>query len=468
MSDAFFDAIGGPHGAFLLGQLDGPSLRALNADFATFHHPGQLPPDGDWRTWLIIAGRGFGKTRAGAEWVLSLVRGSAQPEPFVSSPVETPVGGVRPHGISARLDASGFERRDQAIRIALVGATIDEARRVMVEGPSGLLRLALPGEVADWSPSRRTLVFAGGSEAILYSGANPESLRGPEHHFVWADELAKWKHPQGSWDNLQMGLRMGEYPRAVVTTTPKPSALLRRLRDAPDSVETGGATGANPHLPSSFVAAMQAQYGGTRAGLQEIEGRLLDDVEGSLWPVKLIERCRVTKSDGHSFIRTVIGVDPPASAGGTCGIIVCALDAGGHGHVLADCSVSGTSPDGWAAAVARTAEIWGADRVVAEKNQGGDMVETVLRAASANLPLRLVHATKGKAARAEPVAALFEQGKVWLHSRFDDLEAQLSGLVAGGGYDGPSASPDRADACVWALWALMLERQAAPPRISVL
>jgi phage terminase large subunit-like protein len=350
MTAAFLGAAGGPHGTTLLGQLDRRSLRALNADFPTFHHPGQLPPEGDWRTWLIIAGRGFGKTRAGAEWVLSLVRGNQ----------------------SRARSASTGSGRTEPLRIALVAATIDESRRVMVEGPSGLLRLAAQQEITDWSPSRRTLSFAGGAEAILYSGANPESLRGPEHHFAWADELAKWKHPADTWDNLQLGLRMGDHPRAVVTTTPKPSVLLHRLRGAPDSVETGGATGANPHLPPSFVAAMQAQYGGTRAGLQEIEGRLLDDIEGSLWPVKLIERCRVTPPAG--FSRIVIGVDPPASANGTCGIVVCALARDGNAYVIADCSVSGASPEGWARAVADAAARFDADRVVAEQNQGGAMV----------------------------------------------------------------------------------------------
>lgn len=430
MDEPFFEAVTGPHGSMLLEQLDERSLRSLNGHFPTFHHDGQLPPVGNWRTWLIIAGRGFGKTRAGAEWVMALVRA-------------TP-----------------------AIRIALVAATLDEARRVMVEGPSGLLRMALPNEIADWSAARRTMTFTNGSEAILYSGANPEGLRGPEHHFAWADELAKWKHPADTWDNLQMGLRMGDHPQAVVTTTPKPSALLRQLRAAADSVETGGATSANPHLPTSFVGAMQAQYGGTRAGLQEIEGRLLDDVEGSLWPLQLLERCRASPPDERT--RTVIGVDPPASAGGTCGIVACALGGDGNAYVIADCSVSGASPEGWARSVAEAAARFDADRVVAEGNQGGAMVRSVLLAASAVLPLELVHAAVGKTARAEPVAALFENGRAFFAGEFAELEAQLGGMVAGGGYQGEGRSPDRADAMVWALWALLLKSQRGAPRISVL
>ena len=436
--------------AKLVARLPREESDFFESDFQTFSHHGQLPPrftedGGDWRTWLLMAGRGYGKTRAGAEWVLSLVRGDEIIPPRVGEDLSR-------------------------LHIALVAATVEEARAVMVEGDSGLLALARPDEIADWSPSLRTLRFDNGAMATLYSGARGESLRGPQHNYAWCDELAKWAQAENAWNNLQLGLRVGAFPRALVTTTPRNSVLLERIRDAPDTVETGGSTTANPHLPPVFVAAMERQYGGTRLGAQEIEGILLTDVEGSLWSLTLIERCRISPSrlGEVDYTRTVIGVDPPASAGGTCGIIVCALDAGGHGHVLADCSVGGTSPDGWAAAVARAAEIWGADRVVAEKNQGGDMVEAVLRAASANLPLRLVHAAKGKSARAEPVAALFEQGKVWLHGRFDDLEAQLSGLIAGGGYEGPSASPDRADACVWALWALMLAPQAAPLRISVL
>jgi phage terminase large subunit-like protein len=429
--------LAGDNAPTLLQSTPTHELLALNGDFQTFHHDGQLPPDGDWRAWMVIAGRGYGKTRAGAEWVLAQVR------------------------------------RHPGIHVALVGATIAEARAVMVAGDSGIRLLAAEDEIVSSPASGRTLFFANGAMATLYSGANPESLRGPQHHFAWADELAKWRHPKATWDNLQLGLRLGEFPRAVVTTTPKPSALLRRLRAAPDTVETGGPTKANPHLPDSFVTAMKAQYGGTRAGLQELEGRLLDDVEGSLWPVKLIERCRVLRQaqDERSYARTVIGVDPPASAGGTCGIVVCALGQDGCGYVLADCSVSDASPERWARAVAEAAARFDADRVIAEKNQGGDMVRSVLMAASASLPLQLVHAAHGKTARAEPVAALFENGRVFFAGEFAELEAQLGGMVAGGDYEGPSTgsgrSPDRADAMVWALWALLLKPQRRP-RISVL
>lgn len=430
MSERFFNAVQGPYGATAIGHLDERTTLALDRDFPTFHHAGQLPPDSDWRTWLIMAGRGFGKTRAGAEWVLAQMR--AHP----------------------------------GCRIALVAATLDEARRVMVEGPSGLLRLASEGEVGQWSAAQRTLWFNNGAEATLYSGANPEGLRGPEHHFAWADELAKWKHPVDSWNNMQMGLRMGTFPRAAVTTTPRALPLLRRILEAADSVRTGGATSENPHLPPRFIEAMQAHYGGTRLALQELEGRLFDDVEGSLWPLELIARCRVAALPGK-IVRTVIGVDPPTSANGTCGIIVCALAADGIAYVLADHSVTGASPEGWARSVAEAAHQYDADRVVAERNQGGAMVRSVLLAASATLPVDLVHAAVGKAARAEPVAALFENGRACFAGEFPELETELSGLVPGG-YEGEGKSPDRADAMVWAIWALLLRGKNRTPRIRVL
>jgi phage terminase large subunit-like protein len=357
------------------------------------------------------------------------------------------------------------------LRIALVAATIDEARAVMVEGASGLLACARPEEIAEWSPTRRELVFASGARAVLFSGANPEALRGPQHHFAWCDELAKWRHPERTWDMLQLGLRCGARPRALVTTTPRGGcAALGRILAAPDTVLSGGRTGDNPHLPEAFLAAVESAYGGTRLGRQEIDGELLADVAGSLWPAALLERCRGAAPGEDALRRVVVGVDPPASAGGTCGIVVCALDAEGVGHVLADRSAGGLSPEGWARAVAAAAEAYAADRIVAEKNQGGDMVGAVLRSAGIALPIALVSATRGKAARAEPVAGLFEAGKARLAGRFPELEAQLAGLVAGGGYEGPgpstgsgqAKSPDRADAMVWALWALLVARKAEP------
>jgi phage terminase large subunit-like protein len=343
---------------------------------------------------------------------------------------------------------------------------VEEARRVMVEGASGLLACARPGEIAEWSPSRRELVFASGAVATLFSGANPQARRGPQQDFAWCGELAKWRHPERTWDMLQLGLRCGARPRALVTTTPRGGcAALKRILAAPDTVLTGGRTGDNPHLPEAFVAAIDSAYGGTRMAREEIDGELIDDIAGSLWPRALIERSRGATPAADGLRRVVVGVDPPASAEGTCGIVVCGLDADGVGHVLADWSGRGLSPEGWARRVAAAAEAHGADRVVAEKNQGGEMVLSVLRAAGIALPVTMVSASKSKSARAEPVAGLFEAGKARLAGHFPELEAELGGLVPAGyaGRSGsPGGSPDRADAMVWALWALLLAPRAEP------
>jgi phage terminase large subunit-like protein len=429
--------------ARLIASLSIDELVAVDGDWSSWAHDGQLPPPGDWRTWVIMAGRGFGKTRAGSEWVVGQVA-----------------------------------KADGPLRIALVGATIDEARRVMVEGESGLL--AVGGDmVLRWLPTRRLLRFRGGSQAVLFSGASPAALRGPQHHLAWCDELAKWARPDDSWDMLQLGLRAGAAPRALVTTTPQAGGVLPRILAARDTVVSGGPTAANPHLPTSFLAAMERQYGGTRLGRQELDGELLPDVAGALWSVDLLERCReqcpkglgegageasVVPSAGHpptppasgrgGLVRTVIGVDPP-SGDGTCGILACGVDAGGVAYVLADHSVTGVSPERWAQAVASAAAVHGAGLVVAESNQGGDMVAAVLRHADARLPVRSVHAAMSKSDRAVPVATAFEAGKVRLCGRFPELEAQLCGMLAGGGYAGPGRSPDRADAMVWALAELL-------------
>ena len=456
-------------------------VRALERAFAEWAHGGQVAPafagagaghaaGAAWRTWVIMGGRGFGKTRAGAEWVLGLVRNSSPRRG--GGPAKRGEGHPRSRATQPRGNSpvplhhalhGPPPPRGEELRIALVAATIDEARAVMVEGASGILTCARPGEIAEWLPSRHLLRFAGGAEARLYSGASPQALRGPQHHFAWCDELAKWRHAQATWDMLQLGLRCGAWPRALVTTTPSGGcAALGRILEAADTVQTGGGTYDNPHLPAAFVAAVEAQYGGTRMGREEIDGVFLPGVRGSLWPAKLLEASRGSAPPPESLRRVVIGVDPPGSAAGCCGIVACGLDADGVAHVLADHSAAGLSPEGWARAVASAAEVHRADRVVAEKNMGGDMVRSVLRAASLTLPLTLVTATRGKTRRAEPVAGLFENGRAKLAGRFPALEDELTGLVSGGGYEGPGSSPDRADAMVWALHALCLAGKAAP------
>jgi phage terminase large subunit-like protein len=425
----------------LIAELSPADALAFDADFEFWAAKGQLPPPEDgWRTWLMMAGRGFGKTRAGAEWVHRLA-------------------GSRP------------------MRIALVAATIDEARAVMVEGVSGILSVARRRrQRVKWEPSLGKLTWARGTVAQLFSGDNADGLRGPEHHIAWCDELAKWRQADATWDNLQMGLRAGPRPRALVTTTPRSIKLLKRIGQDPRTVKTGGRTSDNVSLPRSFVDVMMDTYAGTRLGRQELDGVLIEDVEGSLWPRELIERARVGPlqhpSDGppprgklgEEFERIVVGVDPPAGVGegcDACGIVVAGRREG-RLYVLSDESCQGMSPDGWANRVAATVARWDADMVVAEANNGGAMVGSVLKAAEIGVRVRLVHASRGKAARAEPIALRFESGRAFFAGSFPELEDELSGLTAGGGYEGPSRSPDRADAMVWAMTELSETRSGVP------
>ena len=408
----------------VLRDLGAAGVEELAARWNGYAHDGQLAPAGNWRVWLMCAGRGFGKTRAGAEWVSEVAR--------------------------TLPDA----------RIALVGATEDDVRRVMIEGESGLIQVARPHETITYRRGAGELQFASGARAAIFSAGAPEKLRGPEHHAAWCDELAKWRYGDIAWDNLMLGMRLGEQPRVTVTTTPRPNMLIRRVMGWPGTIVTGGSSHANPHLPVAFLEAIEEQYGGTRLGRQEIAGELLDDVVGGLWSRAMFEQTRVAACP--ETVRVVVAVDPPASAGGdACGIVAVALGADGRGYVLEDASVAGRSPEGWARAVVSCATRHKADRVIAEKNQGGNMVASVLFAADAALPLALVHAAQGKVARAEPVATLYERGKISHVGAFPGLEDELCGFTIGGGYDGPGRSPDRADALVWALDELLLKKRKA-------
>jgi phage terminase large subunit-like protein len=323
-----------------------------------------------------------------------------------------------------------------------------------------------------WEPSRRRLRFASGAEAFVYSGAHANSLRGPEHHFAWCDELAKWGQAAEAWDNLMLGLRLGTNPRALVTTTPKSAgtggALLKAIVWDEATTRTGGATAANPHLPQVFVEDMTRRLAGTRAGREELDGELIAEAEGALWSRDLLLSSYSDALPG-AMRRIVIGVDPPTGVGGdACGIVAVGLGADGIAYVLGDHSVAGLSPEGWARKVAAAVEAHGAALVVAEANNGGAMVATVLRGAGLKLPVRLVHAAEGKVARAAPVATLFESGRAKLVGRFAALEDELAGLNWKGIYTGPGRSPDRADAMVWAMSELMLGRGGAEPQIRVL
>jgi phage terminase large subunit-like protein len=415
----------------LLEAMSDRQRRALAYHWRLWAHNGQVPPEGAWHTWLVMAGRGFGKTRAGAEWVREIA--------------ET----------------------DPTARIALVGASLGEARRVMVEGESGLLAITPPRTRPLFEPSKHLLTWPNGAAATLYSSAEPESLRGPQHSHAWCDEVAKWDkaggHAEEAWDNLLLGLRLGVRPQVVATTTPRAVSLLHRLLTNDEAVVTRGKTTENyRRLPTGFFRTVLTTFGRSLLGRQELEGELIGDIEGALWSRALLEDCR-EQGDSAPTNRVVIGVDPPASAhGDACGIVVCALADDGIARVLADCSLRHPTPERWARRVALAAREWQADRVIAEANQGGAMVRSVLHAAEISLPVRLVHASRGKAARAEPVAALYEAGRVRHAGTFPELEDQLCGLMAGGDYQGPGRSPDRADALVWALSELMLGTRKVP------
>ncbi|WP_068092935.1 DNA-packaging protein [Novosphingobium rosa] len=414
-----------------LSRLSPEELGAMAYDWPLWARANQLPPKGDWRLWLVMAGRGFGKTRMGSEWVRMVAQG------------------------------------DSMARIALVAASLGEARSVMVEGESGILACSPPRRRPRFEPSLRRLVWPNGAVATLYSAAEPDSLRGPQHSHAWCDEIAKWDNSASraelAWDNMLMGLRLGESPQTMATTTPRAVPLLNRLLKDEDAIITRGRTKDNrANLPERFIRETRASLGSVLLARQELDGEMLLDHAGALWTRALIESCREAVPAAPPA-RMVVGVDPPASAeGDACGIVVVALGQDGIARVLADASVTRPSPERWARAVAETAALWNADRVVAEANQGGAMVESVLRAASIALPLRLVHATRGKSARAEPIAALYEAGRVRHCGQFAALEDELCGLITGGAYQGPGRSPDRADAAVWALTELMLGTSPGP------
>lgn len=392
----------------------------------------QLPDDGDalgWRNWLILGGRGAGKTRAGAEWVKAQALG---------------------------LWAEG---RSQAGRIAIIGPTLDQTRSVMIEGKSGLLALHMEDERPKYEPSKRLLTWPNGAIAQLFSADEPESLRGPQFDAAWCDELAKWRRVEETWDMLAFALRLGHRPRAVITTTPRPIPLLKKLLADEATIVGRTATADNKvHLAPSFLADVMERYGGTRLGRQELDGEMIEDDPDALFRRGLIEVGRVRETP--EMTRIVIAVDPPAGFGrkaNACGIICAGLAADGRAYVLEDQSVQGAKPIEWAARVVALYHSRGACRVVAEVNQGGAMVEQVLREVDATLSFRAVHASRGKAARAEPVAALYEQGRVRHAGVFPELEDEMcSGLRDG------MKSPDRLDALVWAVSELMLRRRSEP------
>ena len=405
----------------VIETLTDDEAAALLYDWKFWARPSQLPPPGDWRVWLILAGRGFGKTRTGAETTIDRVR------------------------------------RSVSKRVGLIAPTAADARDVMVEGESGILACSPPDFRPLYEPSKRRLTWPNGAVATLFSAEEPDRLRGPQHDFIWADEPAAWKYPE-TWDMAMFGLRLGTNPQVVATTTPRPTRLIRDLVADPGTVVTRGTTYENArNLAPAFLTAIVKKYEGTRLGRQELNGEILDDNPGALWSRNVIEALRVREHP--PLLRIVVGVDPAVTSdpkSDETGIVVAGVDAAGHCYVLADASLQGT-PLTWATAVKRVYDQYRADRVVAEKNNGGELVEANLRTVDRTLPYRGVWASRGKQTRAEPISSLYEQGKVHHVGTFPLLEDQMCDWAP----DSGDPSPDRMDALVWAITELTQKPQSS-------
>ena len=404
-----------------MSSLSEESLAALKWDWNFWARPNQLAPEGDWNTWLVMAGRGFGKTRMGSEWIRMLAH------------------------------------KYPGCRIALVAETAADARDVMIKGDSGLLNCDPTLSDDSWSPTNRCLSWPNGSKAYTYNGTTPDQLRGPQHHFAWVDELAKFEYMQEAWDQLQFGLRLGVHPQCLVTTTPRPLPLIKKLCNDPDTVVTRGATLDNQaNLAKNTIKQLYDRYGGTRLGRQELEGEVLEDIPGALWHRSSIDDARLREAP-QDLERVIVAVDPAASSAEGAdenGIVVVGLarDADGYarGYVLEDGSLKGT-PQDWAKRAVFLYRKYQADKIVAEKNNGGEMVEHVIRTEDRSVPVKLVHASRGKVVRAEPISALYEQGRVHHVGMFDELEDQMCLFSVDNVRNSSTGSPDRVDALVWGL-----------------
>ena len=417
-----------------LASLDPSVVAHLKYSWEFWARPNQLQPEGYWETWLILAGRGFGKTRMGSEWV--------REKAFLNP----------------------------GCRIALVGETSADCRKVMIEGDSGILGISPPNFMPEYSPTNRQLTWPNGSMAITYNATEPDQLRGPQHHFAWADELAKWDYMQDSWDQLMFGLRLGDHPQCIVTTTPRPLPLIRELvgKEGKGVYVTKGATRDNSaNLPASFIHSIEDKYGGTRLGRQELEGEILDDIPGALWNRPMLDSCR-KRDVPEDLIRVFVAVDPATSShegSDEHGIVVVGLarDSDGYarGYVLEDASLKG-QPEEWARAAVRMYRKWEADKIIAEKNQGGEMVSSMIKAVDRSVPIKLVHASRGKVIRAEPISALYEQGRVHHVGLFDKLEDQMCLFSVDNIRGGSMGSPDRVDALVWGLTEIFDKITARP------
>jgi phage terminase large subunit-like protein len=416
-----------------LARMSPTQIQGILNKWRFWARPSQLPPEGDWTTWLFLGGRGTGKTRSGAEWVKEVAL--AHP----------------------------------GIRMALIAPTKADVRDTMIHGVSGIASLdwengTRPRHIA----SKRLLIWPNGAQAITYSAEEPDRLRGPNFHVAWCDELAAWRYMQETWDMLQFGMRLHypgySTPRTYISTTPRPVPIIRDLvkkqRDGDDSVAiTVGTTYQNrANLSDKFFASTIAKYEGSRLGRQELLGELLEDLEGALWTHSMIPH--ILPADLPPLVSVVVAVDPATSDKATaneCGIVGCALGEDGRGYVLGDFSTHGQNPSVWGAKIVHAVKLLNASYVLAEGNLAGGLVETVLRQISPNIPLKLVQAQKGKYMRAEPVSMLYEQGKVSHVGQFAALEDQMCRMTANYQKENPGQSPDRVDALVWGIQGLMLE-----------
>ena len=410
-------------------KLDRATLASLRTFWPLHARPAQLAPPGNWLTWLILAGRGFGKTRTGAEWIRQNVCGP------------TPLQGGKYRNI------------------AVIAETAADARDVMIEGPSGILAVHPKDFRPLYEPSKRRITWPNGTSATVFNATEPDQLRGPEHDLAWGDELCKWAYARETFDQMMFGLRQGNPPRCLITTTPRPIPVLRDIVADEATVITKGITLDNAdNLAPSFVRTIRRKYEGTRLGRQEIMAEILDDYPGALWTRLVLDDCRVKKEKLPDMARVVVGVDPSGTSGdddegADIGIVVAGRGVDGRGYVLADFTCK-LSPDGWARRAVTAYHAHNADRIVAETNYGGAMVKAVIKTADATVPYKEVHASRGKVQRAEPIAAMFEQGRCHMVGGFAELEDEMV-LMTSSGYVG-EGSPNRVDAMVWALTELML------------
>lgn len=418
----------------MLSSLSDKEKAELAYHWPFWARPNQIAPVGDWTNWLVLAGRGFGKTRMGSEWIRQNVCGK--------SPMDAPPSGWK--------------------RIALVAETAADARDVMVLGDSGILACHPKDFRPEWSPTNRRLTWPNGVQAWVYNATEPDQLRGPQHHAAWVDELAKFRYMQATWDQLLFGLRLGEHPRVLITTTPQPKPLIKALVNDKNTYVTRGSTLDNKdNLAESTVRNLYDRYAGTRLGRQELEGEILGDIPGALWRREDIDDGRIYQEDlPDDLERVIVAVDPAASSSEGAdenGIVVVALardaDGYGRGYVLEDASLRGT-PEEWARTAVRMFRKWNADKIVAEKNNGGEMVESVLKAVDRALPVKLVHASRGKVVRAEPISALYEQRRIHHVGQFNELEDQMCTFSVDNIRNENTGSPDRVDALVWGLTEL--------------